>query len=178
MKKHLVFSFVTIFLILINSNVIAQQVEDYKLSTDDQVSVIVFNEPDLNLNRVRVSTNGTISMPLIGQVNVSNLTVSEVEKKLIGLLRDGYLKKPDVSVSIVEYRPFYIGGEVQRPGSYPYRKGLTIQKAVTIAGGFTERASESAISIENKEQNKNVPKASFLESVKPGDVITVGESFF
>jgi len=160
------------------SKVHADEMEDYRISADDQISVSVFNEPDLNLNKVRVTGSGTVSMPLIGQVTVKDLTTAEVEQRIVELLKDGYLKKPSVTVTITEYRPFYINGEVRRPGSYPYVKGLTIEKAVTLAGGFTERASKSTIFMV-RENNKQEMKSVALDlKVRPGDVITVSESFF
>lgn len=177
--KSIAFAVIAITTLICSTSLLsAQNIDDYRLATEDQISVTVFNEPDLNLDEVRISANGTISMPLLGQVNISKLTVSEAEEKLTGLLLDGYLKKPKLTLTITEYRPFYIGGEVQRPGSYPFRQGLTIQKAITIAGGLTERASRSGISLTNEDENRTIPNVSFGESVKPGDVITVSESFF
>ncbi|MFT7260882.1 MAG: protein involved in polysaccharide export with SLBB domain [Glaciecola sp.] len=156
-----------------------QEVEsNYKMSSDDIISITVFNEPDLSLNEVRISSNGAISMPLLGQVEVAQLTVVEVESKLTSLYLDGYLKKPKVSVGIIEYRPFYINGQVQFPGSYPYRQGLTVEKAITMAGGFTIRASRKSISLISEKDQNNTILVSLSDKVKPGDVITVNESFF
>lgn len=157
----------------------AQEVEtNYEISTDDTLQITVFNEPDLSLPEVRIGTNGTVSMPLLGQVEVSGLTVQEIESKLTLLLLDGYLKKPKVSVSILEYRPFYINGEVENPGSYAFRRGLTVEKAITLAGGFTNRADRKQIELVT-EKNKDVTKIVGLKaSIQPGDVITVNESFF
>ncbi len=151
---------------------------NYRLSTDDEISVTVFNEPDMSIEKIKVATNGAISMPLLGQVNVKGLTVIEVEQKLSTLLVNGYLKKPDVTISISEYRPFYINGEVKQPGSYPYRRDLTIEKAVALAGGFTARASKSSISLLSENDQRVLNKVLLNAAVKPGDVITVSESFF
>ena len=159
----------------------AEEIDNYKLSVDDKISVSIFNEPELGISDVKISTSGTISMPLIGQISIKNLTVSEVENRLKQEYLNGYLKKPNVSVTIVEYRPFYISGEVKNPGSYPYRKDLTVQKAVTIAGGFSERASKSSISLKRETEQNSMVKlksTSLSTKVKPGDVITVSESFF
>jgi protein involved in polysaccharide export with SLBB domain len=150
----------------------------YRLSSDDEISITVFNEPDMSINKIKVGTNGTISMPLLGQVTIKGLTVTELEQDLSNRLLDGYLKKPNVTVSISEYRPFYINGEVKKPGSYPYRKDLTIEKAVAMAGGFTERASKGTIVLVGEEETRNVNSAPLNNAVKPGDVITVSESFF
>jgi polysaccharide export outer membrane protein len=117
-------------------------------------------------------------MPLIGQVEVAGLNVTEIENKLTTLYLDGYLKSPKVSVGIVEYRPFYINGEVENPGGYPFRKGLTVEKAITIAGGFTERASKSNILLVPEADKQSSRKVNIGDQVKPGDVLTVNESFF
>ncbi len=156
----------------------AEETDNYKVSTDDEISITVFNEADLNVNKTKVGTNGSVSMPLIGQINVKGLSVTEIENKITTLLLNGYLKKPNVSVTITEYRPFYINGEVKKPGSYAYRKGLTIEKAITLAGGFTERASKSNISLVSEIDKSTVKKVRLTNTVKPGDVITISESFF
>ena len=154
------------------------EINDYQISADDQISVIVFNEVDLSINKVRVSGNGTISMPLLGQVAIEGHTITEVEQKITTLLLDGYLKKPNVTVTITEYRPFYINGEIKKPGSYPYKKGLTIEKAVALAGGFTERASRSTIALVGENDKRFVKAVALNDTIKPGDIITISESFF
>ena len=152
---------------------------DYRVDTGDRVSVIVYQEADLSVTGVRVKANGTISYPLLGDLHVSGLTSMEVHDLVKKKLLDGYLKKPNVTVSIDSYRLYFIKGEVKRPGGYSYVDGLTVAKAVALAGGYTVRASESSISV-IRESDPDVP----LESVKsntairPGDIITVGESFF
>jgi protein involved in polysaccharide export with SLBB domain len=173
-------SFLLTLTISISCAAIANVDDDinYRLSTDDEISVTVFNEPDMSIEKIKVATNGTISIPLLGQVNVKGLTVVEVEQKLSTLLVNGYLKKPDVTISISEYRPFYINGEVKQPGSYPYRRDLTIEKAVALAGGFTARASKSSISLLSENDQRVLNKVLLNAAVKPGDVITVSESFF
>jgi polysaccharide biosynthesis/export protein VpsN len=156
----------------------AQELNQYRLGADDEISVNVFNEPDLSLAKTRIAANGTISMPLIGQVMVKGLTIDEVELKITKLYLGDYLKKPDVSVSIVEYRQFYVNGEVNKPGGYSYRDGMTIQRAVSLAGGFTERASRSKIRLMRENNTQNVTSVDLNTPVLPGDVITVEESFF
>jgi len=168
----------SIALLLNSTNAGADEFTDYRLSVDDEISVTVFQEPDMSVQRTRISTTGAISMPLIGQVRVEALTVEEVEAKITELLLDGYLKKPNVTVSITEYRPFYINGEVDEPGSYPFRKGLTVEKAVALAGGFTERASKSTIKLVRQGQTSTIEGVALSYTVRPGDVITVSESFF
>jgi len=178
MKLRSIVSTLLISLGLSFGTVAADDASSYRLSSDDEISITVFNEPDMSISKIKVSTNGTISMPLLGQVITKGLTVTELEQELTNRLLDGYLKKPNVTVSITEYRPFYISGEVKRPGSYPYRKDLTIEKAVALAGGFTERASKGTITLVAEQTTRNVTAAALNNAVKPGDVITVSESFF
>lgn len=156
----------------------AQDLQHYKLGADDVISVSVFDEPDLSLKEVRISNTGTIAMPLIGQISLKGLSVAEAENKIYNLYLGDYLKKPDITVTIVEYRQFYVNGEVEKPGGYSYREGMTVQRAITLAGGFTERASRSKIQL-IRETNSSVPiEATLNTPVQPGDVITVEESFF
>jgi len=157
---------------------LAEELNDYRFAPDDQISITVFGEPDLSQPKVRIPSNGSISIPLIGQVHIQNLTTAEVENKLTQLLADGYLKKPAITVSIVEYRLFYINGEVKNPGGYSYRDGLTIERAVALAGGFSERASKNNITITRDKDSAKTNKVQLNTPIKPGDVITVKESFF
>ena len=165
---------------------------DYKLSTGDVLSISVFDEPDLSLDEVRVATTGVISFPLLGEVKVVGLTATQVEQQLKKMLLEGYLKHPKVTVSIKEYRLFYVHGEVKSPGGYNYQDGLTVRKAVVLAGGFTERASKEKITLVTENDvaasrgaegsanslDKGMTKVDLNHPVRPGDVITVGESFF
>jgi protein involved in polysaccharide export with SLBB domain len=168
---------VILFFIAFASNAVAEA-STYKISTDDTIQIIVTDEPELHLDAVRIGASGLISMPLIGQVQVSGLTLAEIEALIVEKYLDGYLKKPRISARILEYRPFYITGEVRRPGSYPYREGLTIEKAVTLAGGFTNRASLNNIELVSEKDKSVVVEAELKDSVSPGDIITVNESFF
>ena len=177
LNKFLIAYLLSVFLSF-SHTVNAEEDDTYKVSTDDEISITVFDEPGLSIEKIKIGTEGSISMPLIGKVNVKGLTLAEIEQQIINLLLDGYLKKPTVTVTITEYRPFYISGEVKQPGSYPYRKGLTIQKAVSLAGGFTDRASKSAISLVGELDKRFVKAVSLNDTVKPGDVITISESFF
>jgi len=160
------------------SNSQANNLDSYRFSADDQISITVFGEPDLSLKKIRIATDGTIAIPLIGQVQVQGLTSVEIEEKLIKLFSDGYLKKPAITVSIVEYRQFYINGEVKKPGGYSYRDGLTVEKAVALAGGFSERASKGKITIVHEKNADKITHIELTTPIKPGDIITVEESFF
>jgi polysaccharide export outer membrane protein len=152
---------------------------DYRVDTGDRVSVAVYQEPDLSVTGVRVKANGTISYPLVGDLHVSGLTSQQVHDLVKQRLLDGYLKKPNITVSIDSYRLYFIKGEVRRPGGYSFVDGLTVAKAVALAGGYTVRASQSSISLV-RESIPDDPLESVGSNtpVHPGDIITVGESFF
>jgi polysaccharide export outer membrane protein len=95
------------------------------------------------------------------------------------MLKDGYLKKPSITVSIDSYRLYYIKGEVSRPGGYTFLDGLTIAKAVALAGGYSARASEGRITLIRESDPENPQESvSTNMAVQPGDIITVGEGFF
>lgn len=167
----------TVFIAAISwSPVFAQE---YTIGAGDLLSITVFDEPDLSMDKIRVDGSGSFSFPLLGEIDALGLTSKQLETLLTKRLFDGYVKKPKVSVSILQYRMFFVHGEVKRPGGYPYVDGLTVQKAVALAGGFTERASESKIKIVREhDKNKSSDKVSLDLLVYPGDVINVGESIF
>ncbi|MCF6236719.1 MAG: polysaccharide export protein [Gammaproteobacteria bacterium] len=151
---------------------------EYKIGAGELLSIIVFDEPDLSLSEIRVATDGTISIPLLGQINVSGLTVKESEKKLASFLADGYLKNPRVAISILKYRVLYVTGQVRKPGAYDYSEGLTVGKAIVLAGGLTPRGSKNKITLARENNPDTVISVNGAIIVGPGDVITVGESFF
>jgi len=156
-----------------------QEKENYKIGPGDLLSINVFGEEDLSLSEVRISGSGAISFPLLGEINVMGMTSKELEDYITKLLIDGYLKKPEVTVSILQYRMFYVHGEVKKPGGYSYVDGLTVQKGIALAGGFTERASQSKINLVREDKPDEEQKSVDLNTrVKPGDIIIVGESLF
>ena len=151
---------------------------EYHIGAGDLLSITVFGEADLSLKEVRVATDGTVSFPLLGQQTISGLTTQEVEQKLTALLHDGYLKKPKVTVSILQYRLLYVTGQVKKPGAYNYVEGLTVEKAIALAGGFTVRGSEKKISMVRENKPGVAHKVDKNDAVNPGDIIRVGERFF
>lgn len=154
-------------------------ISDYRVDTGDRVSVIVYQEPDLSVTGVRVKANGTISYPLLGNLRVSGLTSQQVHDLVKERLLDGYLRKPSITVSIDSYRLYFIKGEVNRPGGYTFVDGLTVAKAVALAGGYTVRASQNSISLVRESDPENpIDSVGPNTSLRPGDIVTVGESFF
>jgi len=154
-------------------------VSDYRVDTGDRVSVTVYQEPDLSVAGVRVNSKGIISYPLLGELHVSGLTSQELHDLVKEKLRDGYINNPSVTVSIDSYRLYFIKGEVKRPGGYSFVDGLTVAKAVALAGGFTERASQRSISLVRESDPENpLESIGANMAILPGDIVTVGESFF
>lgn len=157
----------------------AQNPAEYKIGAGDLLSITVFGEEDLSLKQIRVSGSGAISVPLLGEVTVSGLTSAETENLIKKMLMDGYLRNPEVTVAIFQYRMFYVHGEVKKPGGYPYVEGLTVERAIALAGGLTHRASERKIRLQKEKSAKGeVEKAEMNALVSPGDIIMVGESIF
>ena len=150
----------------------------YKLGVGDQIRIQVYDEPELSIE-TRVGDSGNIDYPFLGRIKLKGKTIEEVKTVIHNGLIDGYLVNPNVFVSIVEYRPYFINGQVKISGSYPYHPGLTVNKAITIAGGFTKRASKTKIYISSSDAPEAKPvKVTLLHKIQPGDILTVEESFF
>jgi polysaccharide export outer membrane protein len=142
------------------------------------VQITVFGEEDLSV-QTRLSNVGVINYPFLGDVNLVGLTVNQVENMIDTGLRGDYLINPSVSVTVLEYRPFFIDGAVKRPGGYPYQPGLSVNKAAALAGGYTERASRTDIIIVRKVSGiETTIEAIVSDIILPGDIVTVQERFF
>lgn len=151
---------------------------DYTLGPGDKLRITVFGEKDLS-GEFDIDGGGNISMPLIGNVVVVKQTVAQVIKDIEGKLQGGYLRDPKVSIDVINYRPFFILGEVLKPGSYPYVSGMTVVNAVALAGGYTYRADKDDITIVRaSDAAKKEHKAGETGAVMPGDVVRVPERFF
>lgn len=150
----------------------------YKLGTGDEVKVTVFGEPDLSGTFV-VDGQGTITMSLIGQVEVVNLSVTEASRTLETRLKDGWLRDPKVAAELVKGRPYYILGEVNKPGEYPFVSGLTVMNAIASAGDFTYRADKFRILVKSSDSpNEREVELTPTTAVRPGDTIRIRERFF
>jgi protein involved in polysaccharide export with SLBB domain len=148
----------------------------YHIAPGDLLSITVFGEPDLTMDKVRVAANGTVSYPLLGEIQVAGYTSRELESRITALLRNGYLKKPQVTVSVLEYRPVYVNGAVNSPGGYSYREGMTVEKAITLAGGLKNDANPDKITVVGADATDDKPAPAGMGTpVQPGDVISVGE---
>ncbi|PSJ40094.1 capsular biosynthesis protein [Zobellella taiwanensis] len=157
----------------------AQTDSSYTLGSGDLLRVSVFGEPDLSIEQIRLNDAGTFSYPFLGSINAKGKTAKQVEAQIANGLRGDYLIDPKVTVSILEYREFFVNGEVRNPGGYPFQPGMTLRKAVALAGGFSERASRSAFSIIHDNDPGRTPRKATLDTpVMPGDIITIDQSFF
>lgn len=150
----------------------------YLLGQGDRISIQVFDEPDLTMTTL-VGASGIINYSYLGDITVAGKTAQQLEQDITSLLKDGYLVSPSVNISIIEFRPFYINGEVRSPGAYAYQPGLTLDKAIALAGGFTDRASQRKMYIMKAVSDKQKQeKAKMQTKIAPGDIITIKEGFF
>lgn len=153
----------------------------YVLGAGDQVSIQVFGESELSV-QTRIAANGRLTYPFLGEIEVAGMTSRQLENKIVNGLKGDFLVDPKVSVTITEYRPIFVNGQVKSPGSFPYQPGLTVRKAVSLAGGLTERASEKRVSViseDDKQKGRSKGRSVRMDDmVGPGDIITVDESFF
>jgi polysaccharide export outer membrane protein len=151
---------------------------EYRLGSGDQIRVTVFGHEDLS-GEFLVDGTGKIALPLIGNVQAGDVSARELEIAIVDKLRPDYLKNPRVNVEVLNYRPFYIIGEVKKPGSYPYVSGMTVVNAVALAGGYTYRAQEQKLFItRGADPSRTKQEATRDTVVLPGDVIEVPERFF
>lgn len=153
------------------------QEDSYQLGQGDRIAIQVFDEPDLTME-AGVNSSGTISYSYLGDIRVANKTTDQIAKEIAGLLSNGYLRNPSVNVSIVEFRPFFINGEVRTPGSYPYQPGLTLDRAIALAGGLTDRASTRKMFVMKAGNKQDEVNASMSTKLAPGDIVSIKEGFF
>lgn len=162
------------------SEAVAQQrtVPAYVLGNGDRLRVNVFGHPNLS-GEFEVDGTGAISLPLIGQIEALGLTTPQLEKKIVETLDGDYILDPRVSAEVINYRPYYVLGEVGSPGEYPYNSGLTVLNAVAAAGGFTYRANKKVVHIKGADSTQEeVYRLDTNTVVKPGDTLRIGERIF
>ncbi len=156
----------------------AQRTTDYRLGTGDKVRVTVYDDTELS-GEFEVDSTGYVRLPLIGQVKAAGGTVYQLEGAVEQALSDGYLKEPRVAVEVTTYRPFYIIGQITRPGQYPYTNNMSALDAIGVAGGFTDHAVESTVYIRHEGETKEheVPTDETVK-IRPGDVVRVDQTAF
>lgn len=169
-------------LLLVSGSVLAAQPapshdDGYRLGSGDILSINVYGEEGLTFKELPVSDAGFLSFPLIGNVIVKDRTTSQVTADMVAKLKNGYLNDPQVSVNVVTYRPFFINGEVKKPGAYPYKPSMTVDNAISMGEGLTERGSNKRVTITHADGRKD-EKATTASPISPGDTITIDQGFF
>lgn len=150
----------------------------YTLGPGDRLRIKVFNEQELS-GEFDVDSIGKINMPLVGELSVAKMTIAQVTSSIVDKLNTGYLRDPKVSVEVMNYRPFFILGEVMKPGNYPYVNGMNAVNAVAVAGGYTYRADKDGLTVVRaNDQAKTEYHLDETGAVYPGDVVRVPERFF
>jgi protein involved in polysaccharide export with SLBB domain len=155
----------------------AQNAAAYKLDVGDKVHITVFDEPDLT-GDFDVNDQGIVSLPLIGQVHIAGMTLSEAQDFITQKYAANYLINPRVNVQILNYRPFYVIGEVKTPGSYAYVNGMTVLNAVALAGGYTPRGNPNNIVVKHANSSNEEKPIGENDVVQPGDIIRVNQKLF
>lgn len=153
---------------------------EYVVASGDRIRVTVYGEDRLS-GEFAVTTAGQISFPLIGNLQVAGLTLADTQKLIHDRLADGYLKDPRVTAEFTTYRPYYVLGEIARPGQFPYVDGLTLRQAIAAAGGFTYRAKRNQVYVMAPGADKEVAVDLTKEPnrlVRAGETIRIGERFF
>ena len=156
----------------------AQLTAPYTLASGDRIRVIVFGQDALS-NSYAVNGSGMISMPLVGNVSLVGQTTNEAERTIEARLRAGFLRDPHISVEVEAFRPFFVLGEVTTAGQYPFISGMTVQKAIAVAGGFGPRAARNSATITRMINGVQVSaRVPLAYPLRPGDTINVEERFF
>lgn len=150
----------------------------YTLDTGDKIRVTVYGEQSVN-GEYTIGPSGDIAFPLIGNVPAKGQTVSQLQDAITQKLAAGYILDPRVSIDVLSYRPYFILGEISRPGQYPYLPKLTVDQAIASAGGYTYRASKSKVFIrrDGRETEVKLSKSTPVW-ILPGDTIRIGERYF
>ncbi|HUN52906.1 MAG TPA: polysaccharide biosynthesis/export family protein [Candidatus Sulfotelmatobacter sp.] len=158
---------------------VVAQASDYRLGPGDRVSIKVFGQQDIS-GEFDISATGQLSLPLIGQVGAATHTVTELQQIITNKLAEKYIVNPQVSIQVTNYRPFFILGQVNKPGSYPYQAGLNVRQAVAISGGYTRRAREEPVIIIRVGPNGHEQRIESNGSapILPGDSIDVERRLF
>ncbi|MBN9073525.1 MAG: polysaccharide export protein [Rhizobiales bacterium] len=152
--------------------------QPYRLGAGDRVRITVFDQENLT-NSYSIDQSGYLAFPLIGSIPARGSTAQQLEGAIAGRLRQGYLRDPDVSVEVDKYRPIFVMGEVGAAGQYSFVPGLTAQKAIAIAGGFTPRANQANIDITRDINGKVMTgRVATSDPILPGDTIYVRERLF
>jgi polysaccharide export outer membrane protein len=152
---------------------------DYKLGANDRLRITVFGQPTLT-GEYTLDGNGVLSFPLIGNIPAEGVTTSQLQKAIAAKLEPDYLVNPNVSAEVISRRPFYVIGEVQKPGNYSFVTSLTAINAVAMAGGFTRRAKKNDFYIRRTAADGQTVRVEAHSGtvLQPGDTLEVRERLF
>lgn len=194
MKKQIVKAVLLVMAFCVTSSVQADSL--YKLSAGDVISIKVYGEENLSIAEQKIDNREVIDYPYLGEIKLGGKTLDQVQSELVSGLKGDYLVNPKVNVAIVRYRNVYINGLVNKPGGYEYEPGLTVQKAISLAGGVMSKYRRSAKAYRTKsseskkyqnltadqlsrefEKNTEV-EAELYQVIQPGDTIYVVASFW
>lgn len=164
-------------LLIFSSVNFAQTAQSYVIGAGDKVEIKVFGQPDLEVTAL-LGNSGEVNYPFLGKVKLAGLNTSEVEQVITQGLKPDYLVNPNIYVQVIEYRPFYIHGEVKEPGAYPYQPAMTVNQAIALAGGLTERASIDKIYIFKEQTKQQQQKGSLNSQIAAGDTIKIEQRLF
>ena len=150
----------------------------YRLGAGDELRIVVYDQPSLT-NLYEVDQSGQVAFPLIGDVGAADATTDELSARIEARLSTAYLRDPDVTVEVANYRPFFVLGEVGTPGQYPYVPGITAETAIAVAGGYTDRANKWVVRLSRTIGGVLYEdRVAVIEPIRPGDTIYVPESMF
>jgi protein involved in polysaccharide export with SLBB domain len=152
---------------------------DYRLGANDRVRIIVFGQPTLT-GEYTLDGNGVLAFPLIGNVNAQGQTTGQLQQAIASRLDPDFLRNPSVSAEVITRRPFYVIGEVQKPGNYPYVTDMTALQAVAMAGGYTYRARQNNLYLKRLDANGRMVRVAATPETKirPGDTVEIKERYF
>lgn len=150
----------------------------YQIGPGDRIQINVYGEPDLSFNELLINSSGTFDYPYLGEMVAKGKTAQQLKLAIEKGLKGDYLINPKVMVNFISFREIYVNGEVKKPGGYEYQPGLTVDKAIALAGGFTDRAARKKINITPNGEGQTQKGVPLGQSVNPGDIIVIEQSFF
>ncbi len=152
--------------------------DDYRIGAGDRLGITVIGHDGLSGDFL-VDELGRVSYPLLGQVDASDKTIAELQTDIRTALDRGYIVNPRVSIEVVNSLPFFILGQVNNPGGYPYIEGMTVRTAVAVAGGFTRRAKkDNVVIVRANDPERRLGDAELDAKVLPGDTVEVRRLLF
>lgn len=177
MNKTLL-SFVALLLLFPLQAFSASFATTYKIGPGDRIQISVYGEPDLSFDELLINSSGTFDYPYLGEMTAKGQTAQQLKLAIEKGLKGDYLITPKVMVNFISFREIYVNGEVKKPGGYEYQPGLTVDKAIALAGGFTDRAARKKINITPNGEGGTQKGVSLSKAVNPGDIIVIEQSFF